>query len=61
MLGTLFLLVLAGYDTTAATLSFVMGLLATHPEEQEQLYKELRDVVGDRRVLVCTPIFLFLI
>lgn len=58
MLASLFFLVLAGYDSTAATLSFVMALLATHPEEQEKLYMELKGVIGDREILVSTLAFL---
>jgi cytochrome P450 len=61
MLASLFFLFLAGYDTTSATLSFVMALLATHPEEQQKLYEELRNVTEDRGVLVSTLISLLLV
>jgi cytochrome P450 len=36
-----------GHDTTASVLSFAVALLATHPEEQEELYKHVRSVVPD--------------
>lgn len=38
-----------------------MALLATHPEEQENLYKELRSVIKDRDVLVGVVFSLLLI
>jgi len=56
MLASIFFLFLAGYDSTAATLSFVMALLATHPEEQKKLYEELRSVIEDREIPVSTLI-----
>jgi len=61
MLASLFFLFLAGYDSTAATLSFVMALLATHPEEQERLYEELKSVIEDREVPVSALISLLLV
>ncbi len=39
---------LAGHETTANALSFALRLLADHPEIQEQLAAESRDVLGDR-------------
>jgi cytochrome P450 len=33
-------------------MSFAIGLLATHPEEQEELYKHIRSVVPDGRLPV---------
>ncbi|GFT54954.1 cytochrome P450 3A4 [Nephila pilipes] len=36
---------LAGYDTTASTLSFVSYLLALHPEIQEKVHEELVEAV----------------
>lgn len=38
----------AGHDTTAAALSWAGYLLATHPEVQEALAAEVREVLGDR-------------
>ena len=42
-----------GHETTASALSFAIGLLATHQEEQEELYKHVRSVVPDGRLPVC--------
>ncbi|WP_047487287.1 cytochrome P450 [Terriglobus sp. TAA 43] len=39
---------LAGYETTANALSWTWYLLSTHPEHQETMYAELREVLGDR-------------
>jgi len=36
----------AGIDTTGNTAAFLLYDLATHPEVQEQLYKEIQDVIG---------------
>jgi cytochrome P450 len=41
-----------GHETTASAMSFAIGLLATHPEEQEELYKHIRSVVPDGRLPV---------
>ncbi|SRR5258706_12479653 len=42
-----------GHETTASALSFAIALLATHQEEQEELYKHVRSVVPDGRIPVC--------
>lgn len=39
---------LAGYETTANALSWTWYLLSTHPEHQETMYEEVREVLGDR-------------
>lgn len=39
---------LAGHETTATTLSWAWYLLTLHPEWQERLYDEIRDVAGAR-------------
>lgn len=39
---------LAGHETTATTLSWAWYLLTLHPEWQERLHDEVRDVAGDR-------------
>ena len=41
-----------GHDTTASILSFAVALLATHQEEQEELYGHIRSVVPDGRLPV---------
>lgn len=38
-----FIFMVAGFETTATSLAFIMYLLATHPEEQERLYSEIGD------------------
>ena len=48
VLSNLFLFLLAGYDTTSGTLSFLLYNLAVHPEIQEKLAQEIEDVVGDK-------------
>ena len=39
---------LAGHDTTAAVLTWVWYLLATHPEIESKLHEELAEVLGGR-------------
>lgn len=41
LLANSLLFLVAGFETTASTLSFVMHLLAQHPHEQEKVYEEL--------------------
>jgi cytochrome P450 len=41
-------LFLAGHDTTAAALTWAWHLLATHPDADRRLQRELDDVLGDR-------------
>ena len=42
-----------GHETTAGVLASTMALLATHEEEQEELYDHIRSVVPDGRLPVC--------
>jgi cytochrome P450 len=44
--------VLAGHETTAVALAWVWYLLARHPEIEERLRAEVRDVLGDRQATV---------
>src|SRR5439155_11499034 len=41
-------LFLAGHETTALTLTWTWYLLATHPQVEERLAAEVREVLGDR-------------
>lgn len=38
-------ILMAGYETTGTTLSFIMLMLAMHPEYQERIYEECKSVV----------------
>ena len=40
------LFLLAGYDTTAGTLSFLLYNFVVHPECQEKAYQEIQDIIG---------------
>ena len=39
---------IAGYETTALTISYLMYLLAINPDIQEDLYREIITVTGDK-------------
>jgi cytochrome P450 len=41
-------LFLAGHETTALALTYTLYLLASHPDVQDRLRKELHEVLGDR-------------
>ena len=43
-------ILLAGRDTTAATLTFAIYFLAMHPEVAEKLRREILQVVGQNKV-----------
>ena len=43
----------AGYDTTSTASSFLMYLLAIHPEIQQKLYEEIVETLGDKVDLYC--------
>jgi cytochrome P450 len=45
--GNLFIFNVAGYDTTAGTLTYAIGLLACNPELQDWIKAELREVFDD--------------
>ena len=40
---------IAGYETTSTTLRFVIAFLASHPKYQEDIQRQLNEVVGGRR------------
>lgn len=46
MISNSFLFLLAGFETTANCLGFTAYLLAKHPEVQDRLFDEIRDVIG---------------
>ena len=39
---------LAGYDTTATAIAFLMYLLALNPEMQQKLYEEIVETLDDK-------------
>eukprot|EP00106_Octopus_bimaculoides_P002301 XP_014769743.1 PREDICTED: cytochrome P450 3A19-like [Octopus bimaculoides] len=41
------ILFLAGYETTASTLTFFTHSMATNPEKQQKLYEEIVEILGD--------------
>ena len=48
VVGNLLLFLLAGYETTSGSLSFILYNLAIHPDVQEQLAQEIEDEIGDQ-------------
>ena len=43
-------LIFAGYETTSSALAFTTGLLAAHPDIQEQLAEEIRNFFAENPV-----------
>ncbi|KAJ3238574.1 hypothetical protein HDU78_003425 [Chytriomyces hyalinus] len=48
--GNSFVFILAGHETTAGVLQFALTLLALHPEKQNKLFQEIRQVLGDSSI-----------
>lgn len=48
MVGNGLLFFIAGYDTTATTLSFLLYFLAIHPDIQDRLRQEVHDVTNNQ-------------
>ncbi|KAF1999863.1 cytochrome P450 family member [Amniculicola lignicola CBS 123094] len=53
VLGNMFFYVMAGFDTTSSTLSFIFLLLSLHPSAQCQLQQELDRVLGSKAPSAC--------
>jgi cytochrome P450 len=51
IIANVFTLLLAGEDTTANTLAWIIYFLASHGDVQEQVAEEARDVLGDAAAL----------
>jgi len=47
LIGNMFIFLLAGHETSAHTMAFAFGLLALYPEEQDQLYAQIKEVMPD--------------
>lgn len=48
VLGNLFFFILAGHETTASSLHMSILLLALHPKIQNEVQRELAEILGDR-------------
>ena len=46
---------MAGHETTAKALCFALALLALYPDEQEKLYRDIKEVIEEREP-VCLPL-----
>ncbi|KAK3387966.1 cytochrome P450 [Podospora didyma] len=55
--GNLFLFTTAGFDTTAFTMGYALGLLAAYPEWQRWIQAELDQVLGDDAQPEYTDVF----
>ncbi|KAM7303614.1 putative cytochrome P450 [Ixodes scapularis] len=47
LLSNCFLFLIAGFDTTASSLAFIMHVLAKYPEEQERVFNEISKAFPD--------------
>ncbi|KAG9123470.1 hypothetical protein FRC07_014900 [Ceratobasidium sp. 392] len=50
--GNAFLFIIAGHETTAHGLAFSLGLLAAYPEVQQEVYAQVKSVLGSRERLL---------
>ncbi len=48
LMGNVYVLLVAGHETSAHTLGFALGLLALYPNVQERFYQEIMSVTGDK-------------
>ncbi|XP_076696182.1 cytochrome P450 3A9-like [Callospermophilus lateralis] len=49
--------ILAGYDTTSTTLSFIMHVLATHPDVQKKLQQEIDETLPNKAPVTYDVLF----
>ncbi|QRV84002.1 cytochrome P450 family protein [Ceratobasidium sp. AG-Ba] len=49
--GNAFLFLMAGHETTAHAISFSLGLLAFYPEIQQEVFEQVKKVLGSRERL----------
>ncbi|KAG1876299.1 cytochrome P450 [Suillus subluteus] len=50
LIGNIFIIFVAGHETTAHALSFAFALLALHPDKQEEMYQHIKHVLSDGRI-----------
>ncbi|KAG2031427.1 cytochrome P450 [Suillus americanus] len=50
LIGNIFIILVAGHETTAHVLSFAFALLALHPDKQEEMYQHIKRVLSDGRI-----------
>ncbi|GJJ15068.1 hypothetical protein Clacol_009343 [Clathrus columnatus] len=50
LFGNIFIFLLAGHETTAHTMCFILGILAIEQEEQEKLFQHILSILGDRYI-----------
>ncbi|KAJ3084762.1 hypothetical protein HK102_000556 [Quaeritorhiza haematococci] len=48
LLGNIFVMLVAGHETTANTIAWALAMLAIDQERQEKLHEHIKSVVGDR-------------
>ena len=59
--GNVFILLFAGHETSANTLSFALAFLALYPEVQERFLTQIRQFVGPGQLPVSIMVGVFLI
>ncbi|KAJ8503599.1 hypothetical protein ONZ45_g10716 [Pleurotus djamor] len=47
LMGNTFLLLFAGHETTAQSINAVLGLLALHPDIQQEVYEQIKETIPD--------------
>ncbi|TFK68804.1 cytochrome P450 [Pluteus cervinus] len=52
LIGNIFVMFIAGHETTAHTLAAAVGLLAVHDEIQDEVHEEIMSVIGHRDPLL---------
>nr|BAL05166.1 cytochrome P450 [Phanerodontia chrysosporium] len=50
LIGNMFIFMLAGHETTAHTLCYILAMLAMHPEVQDKMYESVRCVTQNGRL-----------
>jgi len=49
LIGNVFIMLFAGHETTAHTLAATLGFLSVYPEFQEEVYEEIKSIMGNKR------------